>query len=141
MHDLLDNPGFRADYERLRNVTLNPTRHAAPTAYEHCEMVAVRAAHLAALNGCTTEETQVLRNLALAHDIGKISGTANPEESVELLPRYGLTAPGFVALVKYHDINLPWYLASERGEPPSDKACAQNGGQGRSAAALPLHGR
>jgi uncharacterized protein YndB with AHSA1/START domain len=56
-----------------------------------------------------------------AHDVGKIGGTANPEESVELLPRYGIVDPSFVALVKYHDVNLPWYLSCEKGQPPSDK--------------------
>ena len=25
-------------------------------------------------------------------------------------------------MVKYHDINLPWYLSHIKGEPPSDKA-------------------
>ncbi len=129
MHDLLDNPAFQADYERLRTVKLNPARHAAATAYEHCEMVAARAAHLAALNGCTPEEAQVLQNLAHAHDIGKIGGTANPEESVELLPRYGINDDGFGALVKYHDINLPWYLASQKGQPPSDKAWRKMAGK------------
>lgn len=129
MHGLLDNPAFRADYERLRLVRLNPARHAAATAFEHCEMVAARAAHLAALNGLTPEETLVLQNLAVAHDIGKIAGTANPDESVELVPRCGMTDAGLVALVKYHDINLPWYLASEKGQPPSDKAWRKMAGK------------
>src|SRR5262249_2146825 len=66
--------------------------------------------------------TQVLRNLAYCHDIGKISGTANPEKSVELLPRYGNFDDGFIELVKKHDTNLPWFLSSERGQPPTDKA-------------------
>lgn len=122
MQNILDNPVFRADYEQLRNVKLNPARHTASTAHEHCERVAVRAIHLASLNACTAEETQVLRNLAFAHDIGKIGGTANPAESVELLPRYGITDGKFIELVKYHDMNLPWYLSFEQGQPPSDKA-------------------
>jgi ADP-ribose pyrophosphatase YjhB (NUDIX family) len=122
MQNLLENPSFQADYEKLKEVKLNPARHAAATAHEHCEMVAARVAHLAALNGCTSEETQVLKNLAHAHDIGKIGGTASPEKSVELLPRYGLVDNGFIELVKYHDINLPWYLSFEKGQPPSDKA-------------------
>ena len=121
MNDLLENPSFRADYEKLKEVKLNPARHIAATAHEHCQMVAARAAHLAALNGCTPDESQVLQNLAHAHDIGKIGGTANPEKSVELLPRYSITDEGFIELVKYHDINLPWFLAFERGQPPSDK--------------------
>jgi ADP-ribose pyrophosphatase YjhB (NUDIX family) len=129
MQSLLDNPNFRADYEKLKAVELNPARHAAATAHEHCELVAARAAHLAALNGCTTEEAQLLRNLAHAHDIGKIAGTANPEESVELLRRYGITDAGFIDLVKYHDTNLPWYVATERGQPPSDKAWRKMAGK------------
>jgi ADP-ribose pyrophosphatase YjhB (NUDIX family) len=129
MRNLLENPDFSADYQKLRAVKLNPARHAAATAYEHCEMVAARAVHLAGLNACTPEETQVLKNLAHAHDIGKIGGTANPEESVELLPRYGPIDPGFVALVKYHDTNLPWYLASEKGQAPSDRAWRKMAGK------------
>ncbi|MBY0524415.1 MAG: hypothetical protein K2R98_13500, partial [Gemmataceae bacterium] len=53
MQSLLNNPNFHADYEKLKAVKLNPARHTAATAHEHCEMVAARAAHLAALNGCT----------------------------------------------------------------------------------------
>jgi hypothetical protein len=122
MRSLLENHEFQTDYRKLRDVKLNPARHTAANAHEHCEMVAARAAHLAALNSCSAGEAQVLQNLALAHDIGKISGSSNPEESVELLPRYGLADPGFAALVKYHDINLPWFLACEKGQPPTDKA-------------------
>ncbi len=119
---LIDNPGFRADYDRLKAVSLNPSRHAASNAYEHCEMVRQRAAMLAVLNGCTAEETSLLSDLARVHDIGKITGTANPVESVALLPNYGITDERFINLVKYHDTNLPWYQAAQRGEPPSDKA-------------------
>lgn len=129
MQNLLENSDFQADYAKLKAVKLNPARHAAATAHEHCEMVAARATHLAALNGCTPDETQVLQNLAFAHDIGKIGGTANPDESVELLHRYGNVDPGFAALVKYHDINLPWYLSFEKGQSPSDKAWRKMAGK------------
>jgi ADP-ribose pyrophosphatase YjhB (NUDIX family) len=122
MENVLDNPNFRADYEKLRDVRLNPGRHSARTAHEHTEMVAQRVVHLAGLNGCTPEETLLLKNLGHVHDIGKICGTARPEKSVELLPRYGITDPAFIELVKYHDTNLPWFLANERGQPPSEKA-------------------
>jgi 8-oxo-dGTP pyrophosphatase MutT (NUDIX family) len=119
---LIDNPDFRTDYDRLKAVSLNPSRHAARNAYEHCEMVRRRAVELAALNGCTVDETAILNDLARVHDIGKTSGTANPVESVALLANYGITDESFINLVKYHDTNLPWYQAAERGEPPSDKA-------------------
>lgn len=122
MQNLLANPDFLTDYQKLKAVKLNSARHAAATAHDHCEMVAARAAHLAVLNGCTPEEAQVLQNVAFAHDIGKLGGTTSPEKSVELLPRYGIVDDSFVALVKYHDINLPWYLSFEKGQPPSDKA-------------------
>lgn len=122
MDDLLADPRFRADYKKLKDVKLNPARHSASNAHEHCEMVTARVVQLATLNGCSEAETRLLRNLALVHDIGKIFGTANPDKSVELLPRYGITDPLFIELVKYHDINLPWFLAHERGQPPSDKA-------------------
>jgi len=39
-----------------------------------------------------------------------------------LLPRYNVSDEAFTNLVKYHDINLPWFLAHQRGQPPSDKA-------------------
>jgi 8-oxo-dGTP pyrophosphatase MutT (NUDIX family) len=122
MSSLADNPAFCADYERLRDISLNPARHAAPNAHEHCEMVRRRAAELAALNHCTVEETALLSDLAHVHDIGKITGTANPGESVALLPKYGVVDERLINLVKYHDANLPWYQAAQRGEPPSDKA-------------------
>jgi 8-oxo-dGTP pyrophosphatase MutT (NUDIX family) len=119
---LLDNPAFRTDYERLKTVSLDPSRHSAPNAYEHCELVYQRSAKLAALNNCSVEETTLLSDLTRVHDIGKISGTANPLESVALLPGYGITDERFIDLVRYHDTNLPWYQATQRGQPPSDKA-------------------
>jgi ADP-ribose pyrophosphatase YjhB (NUDIX family) len=122
MDDLLADPRFLADYEKLEGVKLNPARHAARNAREHCDMVAARVARLAALNNASPEEQRVLANLAAAHDIGKICGSTDPARSVELLPRYGITDEAFTDLVKYHDINLPWFLAHQRGQPPSDRA-------------------
>lgn len=122
METLLDTAVFRADYDKLKDVRLNPARHSARNAHEHCEMVAARALQLAALNGCSASETSLLHDLAFVHDIGKIAGTANPAKSVELLPRYGIKDDAFTELVKYHDINLPWFLAQQRGQPASDKA-------------------
>ncbi len=66
---LFDNSDFRADFDRLKAVCLNPFLHAASNAYEHCEMVRQRAIELAAINGCTEEETALLIELARAHDI------------------------------------------------------------------------
>jgi ADP-ribose pyrophosphatase YjhB (NUDIX family) len=122
MENLPADPCFLADYEKLKDVKLNPARHSARNAYEHCEMVAARVSQLATLNNCSPEEKRVLEHLAVAHDIGKISGTAHPAKSVELLPRYNVTDDAFTELVKYHDINLPWFLAHQRGQPPSHKA-------------------
>ena len=122
MNSILDNAAFRADYDKLADVSLNPTRHSARDAREHCELVRRRAKDLAELNGCDEAQKVILDNLSLVHDIGKIEGTASPAKSVELLPRYGEFDDAFIALVKYHDTNLPWYQASQKGEPPSDKA-------------------
>lgn len=113
---------FQDDYAKLKAVRLNPSRHAAPDAHAHCEWVAERVAALAAMNGCPAEETALLSDLARLHDIGKISGTANADASVELLERYGVDDPKLVNLVKYHDCNLPWYRAAMSGETPTDKA-------------------
>jgi hypothetical protein len=122
MHPILNHPIFRADFERLREVTLNPERHTAKTARDHAELVAQRGAALAAAHELSAEDTQTLVTLAFVHDIGKISGTARPAASVELLPRYDLTEERFIELVRYHDINLPWWQSAQRGEPPTDKA-------------------
>lgn len=122
MTDHLDNDAFRRDYEKMRSVSLNPDRHSAANGYEHCEQVCARVIDLAEQNECTPEQTELLANLARVHDIGKIAGTVDPSKSVELLPKYGITDEPFLELVKYHDTNLPWYLATQKGQPPSDKA-------------------
>ncbi|HEY5602283.1 MAG TPA: hypothetical protein VIM41_04170 [Gammaproteobacteria bacterium] len=77
---------------------------------------------MATQNACTEAETAILVNLAYVHDIGKTLGTAKPEQSVELLARYGDFDARFINLVKYHDINLPWYVSYTKGEAPSNKA-------------------
>jgi hypothetical protein len=38
------------------------------------------------------------------------------------LPNYGEFDEGFINLVKYHDINLPWYISHSKGEVPTSKA-------------------
>ena len=122
MKDLAQTPEFCQDYEKLKSVSLNPARHAAPNAYEHSEMVLQRVLELAEANRLTDDEKEILANLARVHDIGKITGDSSPTKSVELLPKYGEFGEDFVALVKYHDCNLSWYQSCQRGEPPSDKA-------------------
>jgi hypothetical protein len=106
----------------LRDVSLNPERHTAPNAQAHAQMVAERARGLCRDNGLDEAATQTLIDLAYVHDIGKIGGTARPAASVELLSRYDITSPPFIELVRYHDVNLPWWQAAQRGEPPTDKA-------------------
>jgi hypothetical protein len=113
---------FQADYEKLRDVSLNPARHEATNAYEHCEMVRERVIALASLNGCTSAEIELLSDLARVHDIGKITGSTKSKESVNLLHKYGITDGRFVNLVKYHDANLPWWMADQRDQSPTDKA-------------------
>ncbi len=125
MDSLIDNPVFQADYRKLATVGLNPKRHTAPNALIHCEWVVERVDALAALNDCSPEERRLLRDLAYVHDIGKTTGSAAPAKSVEMLPRYGVLDDVFVNLVKYHDINLPWYLSAQKGEPPGAKAWAR----------------
>jgi hypothetical protein len=126
---LLENPAFIADFERLRGVSLNPARHTSANAHEHSLAVSARASELAAANGCSADQTSVLRDLGLVHDIGKAEGTTSPSKSVELLPGYGIVEPSFVELVRYHDINLPWHISLTKGEPPSDKAWRKMAGR------------
>lgn len=122
MEDLMQNPKFVAAYQQLGRVSLNPRRHTAPDARAHSEAVAQLARRLGLVNGCTAHELQLLSNLGHAHDLGKITGTARPERSLEVLADCGVTDPEFLALVKWHDTGLPWHKAWIRGEAPSDKA-------------------
>lgn len=113
---------FLSDYEKLKDVSLSPDRHTAPTAYEHCEMVRNRIGELVMMNYCTPEEIDLLVLMAFVHDIGKINGTSYPSASVDLLPKYGIVDEHLTQLVKYHDTSLSWYHSYERGEAPSSKA-------------------
>jgi ADP-ribose pyrophosphatase YjhB (NUDIX family) len=122
MTRLSDHPKFTEVYQRLATVSLNPRRHTAANAHAHSEAVAARAEALARANGCSPEDVALLEDLGRAHDIGKITGTARPEKSLEVLADCGITEPRLLALVKWHDTNLPWFNASRRGQPPSDKA-------------------
>jgi ADP-ribose pyrophosphatase YjhB (NUDIX family) len=119
---IMDHGRFAETFCRLAGVSLNPRRHTAANALEHSEAVAARAAALARANGCTEREACLLEDLGRAHDIGKVTGTARPERSLEVLRECGIEDPALLALVKWHDTSLPWYLAQERGQPPSDKA-------------------
>lgn len=119
---ILDHERFAETYRQLAGVSLNPRRHTAAHALEHSEAVAARAAALARANGCTETEACLLEDLGRAHDIGKVTGTARPERSLEVLRECGIDDPALLALVKWHDTNLPWYLAGAKGQPPSDKA-------------------
>ncbi len=122
MTSILDHPEFRADFDRLAAVTLNPERHTAADARAHSLAVAARVAALAARNGVGEPQRQKLVDLALLHDIGKLGGTANASASVDLLPRYGVVDAELIELVRLHDLNLPWHLSRLRGEAPTDKA-------------------
>lgn len=122
MDRILDHERFAETFRRLAGVSLNPRRHTAANALEHSEAVAARAAALARANGCTEREAGLLEDLGRAHDIGKVTGTAKPERSLEILRDCGVEDPALLALVKWHDTNLPWYLAQAKGQPPSDKA-------------------
>lgn len=122
MEPILNNPRFAETYRRLEAVSLNPRRHTAAHALAHSEAVAAHAVALGRANGCSDDEVQLLENLGRAHDIGKVTGTARPERSLAVLADCGVTCPAFVTLVKWHDTSLPWYTATQKGQPPSDKA-------------------
>lgn len=122
MESILNSEGFANAFRRLAEVRLNPRRHTAANALEHSEAVAARAVALARANQCSEREMRLLEDLGRAHDIGKVTGTARPERSLEVLRECGIEDVEFLSLVKWHDTSLPWYLANSRGQPPSGKA-------------------
>jgi len=129
MTRLLDDPAFAARYADLARVSLNPRRHALRDAHTHSEAVAARAAALAAASGCTPAERDLLEDLGRAHDIGKVTGTARPEKSLDVLAACGVTDPVLLALVRWHDTNLPWWKSARRGQAPSDAAWRRLAGE------------
>lgn len=122
MANILNRERFAESFQQLAEVRLNPRRHTAANALAHSEAVAAHAVALARANRCTDAETSMLEDLGLAHDIGKITGTARPERSLDVLRECGVEDPVLLSLVKWHDTSLPWYLAYTKGQPPSEKA-------------------
>lgn len=118
----MTNPQFAEAFRRLAGVRLNPRRHTADNALAHSEAVSARAGALARANNLAAAEVQLLEDLGRAHDIGKIGGTARPDKSLDVLRTCGVDDARFLALVKWHDTNLPWWNAHVKGQPPSDKA-------------------
>ncbi len=119
---LLTRPGFAEDYRALAHVTLDPDRHTCPNALVHAQAVARRARELGARNGRPPSELDLLELLGHVHDLGKVKGDTYAATSVELLRRHGVEDPRLLDLVKYHDTNLPWFLARRRGQAPGDAA-------------------
>lgn len=122
MSSILDNRRFLEVYHRLSAVTLNPRRHTASDAKDHSESVAHLAAKLGEANSCSADELRLLVDLGRAHDIGKITGTARPERSLEVLHECSVSDRDLLSLVKWHDVGLPWFHAENRGQSPTDKA-------------------
>lgn len=122
MERVLDNHRFTEAFRRLANVSLNPRRHTADNALDHSTAVAAHALALARANRCSDAQCLLLEDLGRAHDIGKITGSAYPERSLEVLRDCRIDAPALCSLVKWHDTSLPWYQARAKGQPPSDKA-------------------
>jgi ADP-ribose pyrophosphatase YjhB (NUDIX family) len=129
MDDIRNNERFADAYCRLSRIQLNPRRHTAADARAHSEAVAALASRLADANGCAPEVRRLLENLGRAHDVGKITGSARPERSLDVLRECGIEDPVFLALVRWHDTALPWYRAASRGEPPSEKAWRRLAGE------------
>jgi ADP-ribose pyrophosphatase YjhB (NUDIX family) len=129
MTRLLDNPAFAARYRDLARVRLNPRRHAMADAHTHSEAVAARAAALATASGLPAADRDLLEDLGRAHDIGKGTGTARPERSLDVLDTCGVTDPVLRALVRWHDTSLPWWNSSRKGQPPGDGAWRRLAGE------------
>ena len=119
---LLRHPAFARSFAALEGVSLNPRRHLESNARVHSEAVAAAASALAELNGLDDQQRSLLHDLALAHDIGKLGGSAKPSESVAALEALGIEQPELLSYVKWHDTNLPWWTSAQRGQAPSDKA-------------------
>src|SRR5688500_12939313 len=129
MTRLLDNPAFASRYRDLARVRLNPRRHAMADALTHSEAVAARAAAPATASGFTAAERDLLEDLGRAHDIGKTTGTARPERSLDVLDECGVTDPVLRTLVRWHDTALPWWNSSRKGQPPGDAAWRRLAGE------------
>jgi ADP-ribose pyrophosphatase YjhB (NUDIX family) len=84
--------------------------------------VAARARALAIANGWDPAEQDLLEDLGRAHDIGKVTGTARPERSLEVLDACGIDDALLRPLVRWHDTALPWWNAVRKGQPPGDAA-------------------
>jgi ADP-ribose pyrophosphatase YjhB (NUDIX family) len=122
MDGILNNESFAQAYRRMAAVRLNPRRHTAANALLHSEQVSSMAGALARANGCGAEEIRLLTDLGRAHDIGKITGTAQPERSLEVLRACGVADPVLLGLTRWHDTALPWYRSRSKGQPPSERA-------------------
>lgn len=129
MKNIFENEGFSEAYAKLAEVSLNPRRHSSANARAHSDDVARVAARLAEDNACSDAEISLLRTLGYAHDIGKITGSAQPARSLQVLADCGITEPALLSLAKWHDTALPWYRAARRGTPPSDKAWRRIAGE------------
>ena len=132
-HPLLQSVAFLADFQQLAQIPLHAVHHSASNAKEHAESVVRRALELGLKNGCDPDELALLEALAMAHNIGKISGAVHADQVLAQLTSYGGVDDTLAVLVKHHDIHLPWFLAMQRGELPSDKAWH------RLAERVPLH--
>lgn len=122
MDRILENRRFRARYDELASVSLNPRRHSIGDARTHSAAVAAHAARLAEANARSPEERALLEDLGYAHDIGKVEGTSRPQKSLEVLETCDVRDPQMLSLVRWHDTALPWWLSAQRGQAPSVRA-------------------
>jgi hypothetical protein len=121
---ILDNPRFAELFSRLAAVSQNPRRHTAANVRDHSQAASDLARRLALANACSPAQVELLADLGLCHDLGKLDHTANPAHSAELLDQCGVTAPELLALVRWHDTALPWFQSYRGRQPPSAKAWA-----------------
>lgn len=120
---LITDPGFLAEYEKLKTIMLSEERHASANAYEHSELVRRTAVMLGKINKRSADELIILDALGMAHDMGKAGDRSqHAEESMRIVQRYGVDDAAFFALIRFHDIALSWHNSHLRGEAPSDKA-------------------
>jgi len=97
MPSLQDNPAFLADYERLKDATLKPARHAAASAHEHSELFCQRVKD--AWTGMLAHDAEFLARLELRWALSSAAGETIAIRKMR--PAGTLPSPAFWAFDRF----------------------------------------